>query len=115
MPKYVTRVKVWFYSEGASPSVVITKLIDLGFQPIRGAYDFVYEHSNDDVTEEHLGGAIVEIADALHKTLTGFRVLYTLDTHESSEIHDIVPLEDIDEELESTRIELEALEKEKGD
>lgn len=112
MAKYVTRVKVWFYSEGASPSVVITKLMDLGFKPIRGAYDFVYEHSSDDSNGADLGGAILEIGNALHNTLSGFKVLYTLDTHEASEIPDIIPLEDIDEELESTRRELEALEKE---
>lgn len=112
MSSYVTRVKVWFYSEGASPSVVMTKLMDLGFKPIRGAYDFVYEHSNDDANESDLGGAILEIGNALHTTLSGFRVLYTLDTHEASEIPDIIPLEDIDKELEITRRELEELEKE---
>ncbi len=112
MSKYITRVKVWFYSEGASPSVVMTKLLDLGFKPIRGAYDFVYEHGNNDIAEEDIGGAIIEIANALHHTLAGFKVLYTLDTHETSEIPDLIPLEDIDEELESTRRELAELEKE---
>lgn len=112
MSRYVTRVKVWFYSEGAYPSVIMKKLMDLGFKPIRGAYDFVYEHADDDIAEEDIGSAIIEIANALHETLTGFKVLYTLDTHETSEIPDIIPLEDIDEELESTRRELAELEKE---
>ena len=41
MSRYETRVKVWFYSEGASPSVIVKKLLALGFKPLRGAYDLV--------------------------------------------------------------------------
>ena len=108
----MTRVQVWFYSEGASPSQVVSKLLELGFQPVKGAYDFVYIHSDEDMTDAHLGTAILEISDALHKTLSGFRVLYTLDTHVADEELDILPLEDIDAELEATRKEIETLEKE---
>ena len=111
MSKYVTRVSVWFYSEGASPSQVISKLTELGFKPIRGAHDFVYEHSDDNMTEADLSNAIIEISNALHKTLSGFKVLYNLDTH-LSEGDDYVPLEDIDAELEETRKELEEIENE---
>jgi len=111
MSRYVTRVSVWFYSEGASPSQVISKLTELGFKPIRGAYDFVYEHTDEEMTEADLGSAIIEISNALHKTLEGFKVLYNLDTH-LSEGDDYAPLEDLDEELEATRKELEELEKE---
>ncbi len=112
MNKYMTRVQVWFYSEGASPSQVVRKLLELGFQPVKGAYDFVYVHSDEDMSDADLGSAILEISDALHKTLTGFRVLYTLDTHLADEEADILPLEDIDAELEATRKEIESLEKE---
>ena len=112
MSKYVTRVSVWFYSEGASPSQVISKLTELGFKPVRGAYDFVYEHNDVDMTEADLGGAIIEISNALHKTLTGFKVLYNLDTHLSEGDDDYAPLEDLDAELEETRKELEMIEKE---
>ncbi len=111
MSRYVTRVSVWFYSEGASPSQVISKLTDLGFKPIRGAYDFVYEHDEDDMTEADLGSAIIEISNALHETLSGFKVLYNLDTH-LSEGDDYAPLEDLDAELEETRKEIEEIEKE---
>ena len=78
MSRYETRVQVWFYSEGASPSVVVKKLLALGFQPIKGAYDFVYIHSEEEMSDADLGSAILEISDALHKTLNGFKVLYTL-------------------------------------
>ena len=113
MARYVTRVSVWFNSEGASPSVVIKKLVSLGFIPVRGAYDFIYKHeSPEDMTESELGTAIIEISNALHKTLAGFKVLYTLDTHTLDDDADYVPLEDIDAELEATRKEIQELERE---
>jgi hypothetical protein len=89
--------------------------LELGFKPVRGAYDFVYEHSAVGMTEADLGSAIIEISNALHKTLTGFKVLYNLDTHLSEGDEDYVPLEDIDAELEDTRRELEQIENEETD
>jgi hypothetical protein len=112
MSRYVTHVQVWFYSEGASPSQVVKKLMALGFKPVKGPYDFVYEHTDEDLKETHLGTAIVEIADAIHKTLGGFKVLYRLETSESDEDEDYIPLEDIDAVLEETRKEIEDIEKE---
>jgi hypothetical protein len=111
MSRYVTRVSVWFYSEGAAPAQVISKLLELGFKPIRGAFDFVYEHSDEDMSESDLGSAIIEISNALHKALSGFKVLYNLDTQLSGE-DDYAPIEDLDEELAETRKELELIEKE---
>ena len=113
MARFVTRVSVWFNSEGASPAVVIRKLEGLGFIPVRGAYDFIYKHeSPEDMTESELRPAIIEISSALHKTLAGFKVLYTLDTHTLDDEADYMPLEDIDAELEATRKEVQELEKE---
>lgn len=111
MAPFVTRVQVWFYSEGASPSLVIEKLIQLGFTAVRGAYDFVYEHEDEEASEADLSSAIVDIANALHAALSGFKVLYTLDTHEATS-DEYIPLEDIDAELEATREELSKLEEE---
>ncbi len=107
MPKYETNVQLWFYSEGASPSEVAKKLLALSFKPLKGAYDFVYMHSGEDMSEADLGTAILEISDALHKTLSGFKVLYTLDTHITEEEPDILPLDALDAELKQTRRELE--------
>lgn len=107
MPKYETSVQIWFYSEGASPSEVARKLLALSFKPIKGAYDFVYMHTGEDMSEADLGTAILEISDALHKTLSGFKVLYTLDTHITEEEPDILPLDALDAELKQTRKELE--------
>jgi hypothetical protein len=107
MSRYETRVQVWFYSEGASPSVIVKKLLALGFMAIKGAHDFVYRHSEEEMTDADLGTAILEIADALHKALNGFKVLYNLDTHLTDEESDTIPLADIDAELAQTRKELE--------
>ena len=61
------------------------------------------------MNDANVGNAIMEISNALHKTLSGFKVLYHLDTHP---VGDYVPLEDIDAELAQTRKELEEIEKE---
>ena len=107
MSTYETRVQVWFYSEGTTPSVIVKKLFSLGFKPMKGAYDFVYTHSEEEMTEADLGTAILEISDALHKALSGFKVLYNLDTQITDEESDTIPLADIDAELAETRRELE--------
>jgi hypothetical protein len=112
MSRYVTHVQVWFYSEGARPSRVVQKLLELGFRPVKGAYDFAYAHTDEALKKTPLGAAIVEIADAIHETLKGFKVLYRLDTHESEEGEDYIPLVDIDNVLAETRKEIEELEKE---
>lgn len=112
MSRYVTHVQVWFYSEGAIPSKVVDKLLELGFKPVKGAYDFVYEHTDEELKKTPLGTAILEIADAIHQTLRGFKVLYRLDTHEAEEEEDYIPLADIDSALAETRQELEELERE---
>ncbi|NWF95094.1 MAG: hypothetical protein HXY34_03040 [Candidatus Thorarchaeota archaeon] len=111
MPGYVTRVSVWFYSEGASPATVIKKLMTLGFTPVRGAYDFIYRHGAA-VTDTDIGSAILEISSALHKTLSGFKVLYTLETSLADAEDDYVPLDDIDRELARTRLEIQEVERE---
>ena len=90
---------------------MIKKMLELGFIPVRGAYDFVYEHEQSDMSESDLSESILEIADALHKALSGFRVIYTLDTFPKDE-SEYIPLSDIDAELDATRKELEEIEKE---
>ena len=88
-------------------------MLELGFTLVRGAYDFIYEHEFEgEMTDQDLTNSILEVANALHDTLAGFHVLYTLATHPKDEKGDFVPLEDIDAELESTRKELQELENE---
>ncbi|MFX0107312.1 MAG: hypothetical protein ACFE7R_03445, partial [Candidatus Hodarchaeota archaeon] len=70
-------------------------------------------HSEEDMSEKDLSNAILEVANALHKTLSGFKVFYNLDTHPADEDEDYFPLEDLDAELAETREELEKIEGEK--
>ncbi|MHA1959980.1 MAG: hypothetical protein ACW99U_07095 [Candidatus Thorarchaeota archaeon] len=111
MTGYITKVSFWFSSEGASPADVIRRLLDMGFTPVRGAYDFIYHHeSAEGMSDSDLSSAILEISDALHAALSGFKVFYTMSTHPADELADYVPLADIDAELEATRAELRAFE-----
>ena len=59
-----------------------------------------------------LSSAIIELSDALHATLSGFKVFYTLDTDIKDEANDYIPLKDIDAELEATRKEIQEIESE---
>ncbi|MGY5880237.1 MAG: hypothetical protein RTV31_08300, partial [Candidatus Thorarchaeota archaeon] len=72
-------------------------------------HDFVYSHAEEEMTDADLGSAILEISDALHKALNGFKVLYNLDTQITDEDSDTLPLDDIDAELAETRKELETM------
>ena len=110
---YVTRVSIWFNSEGASPGTVIKKLLEMGFTLVRGAYDFVYTHEFEDgMTDADLSKSILEIGNALHDALSGFNVMYALATHPEEEVGDVVPLEVLDKELAEIGKEIEELEEE---
>ena len=110
---FVTRVSIWFSSEGASPATVIKKLLEMGFTLVRGAYDFVYTHEVDeDMSDADLSKSILEIGNALHETLSGFKVMYALATHPVDEEGDYVPLEVLDAELKQIEEELEEIERE---
>jgi uncharacterized protein with GYD domain len=110
---YITRVSIWFNSEGASPGTVIKKLLEMGFTLVRGAYDFVYTHELDEeMTDADLSKSILEIGNALHDSLSGFNVMYALATHPIEEAGDVVPLEVLDKELEEIGKELKELEDE---
>ncbi len=70
-----TYLTVWFNSEGASPSEVAERLRAMGFKPIRGYYDHVYDWKKKVTLED-----IFQLSDALHETLKGLKVLYKLET-----------------------------------
>jgi hypothetical protein len=70
-----TYLTFWFYSEGASPTVVVEKLENMGFKPIKGPYDFVYDWGRTIELEE-----ILQIGNAVHETLKGLKVFYKLET-----------------------------------
>ena len=70
-----TYLKVTFNSEGAPPSEVISRLQSLGFKPITGTYDMVYEWDDHATVED-----AIWFADKIHATLKGFSVLFQIET-----------------------------------
>ncbi len=70
-----TYLMIWFNSEGAKPQTVVEKLQSIGFKPMRGPYDHVYEWTKDAALDE-----ILQLGNTIHEALTGFKVLYKLET-----------------------------------
>ena len=72
-----TYLMVWFNSEGATPQTVVQKLREIGFKPMRGPYDSVYEWTKDVDID-----MIIQLGNTIHETLNGLKVLYKLETIE---------------------------------
>ncbi|MFW6110816.1 MAG: hypothetical protein ACOC6H_02140 [Thermoproteota archaeon] len=73
--KLKTYLTMMFYSEGANPVEVVERLRSLGFEPVKGIHDHVYDWGRDVELDE-----ILQIATSVHETLKGSKVLYQLDT-----------------------------------
>ncbi len=70
-----TYIKITFHSEGANPSEIMSRLESLGFKPITGMYDMVYEWDNGATVKD-----AIWFADKVHETLKGYDVLFQLET-----------------------------------
>ena len=70
-----TYLKIWFNSEGAGPVIVAEKLRSMGFKPMKGPFDHVYNWNRKVELED-----ILQIGTAVHESLKGLKVLYTLET-----------------------------------
>ncbi|MHC1624744.1 MAG: hypothetical protein ACXQS2_01930 [Methermicoccaceae archaeon] len=68
---------VWFNSEGAEPSEITRALTSLGFKPIKGNYDYVYEWSSSADVDE-----VLSFGDRVRMTLKGMSVLFRIETVE---------------------------------
>ncbi|MFQ6054834.1 MAG: hypothetical protein ACE5KE_02940 [Methanosarcinales archaeon] len=66
---------VWFNSEGGRPSEVTQRLMSMGFKPIKGSYDYVYEWDDNVSVDE-----ILRIGDKIQLTLKGLDVMFKLET-----------------------------------
>lgn len=66
---------IWFNSEGGKPSEVNQRLMSLGFKPIHGTHDFVYEWGNHVDVEE-----ILRFGDKVQMTLKGLDVMFKIET-----------------------------------
>ncbi len=70
-----TYLTIWFSSEGAGPVEVVDRLRSLGFKPMKGYHDHVYEWNK----KVDLGD-ILQLTDKVHVTLKGLNVLYKIET-----------------------------------
>ena len=70
-----TYLTIWFSSEGAKPSEVAERLQGMGFRPIKGQYDHVYDWKRNVDLEE-----ILMLCNSVHETLKGLGVLYKIET-----------------------------------
>ena len=70
-----TYLVVWFSSEGTKPSAVTERLLSMGFKPIEGNYDYVYNWDNAASLEE-----ILRIGDQIQAALSDTKVLFKLET-----------------------------------
>lgn len=70
-----TFVLIWFNSNGSSPSDVNQRLMSLGFKPMQGPYDYVYDwDSSVDVDE------ILRFGDKVQLSLQGSGVMFKIET-----------------------------------
>ena len=70
-----TYLLIWFNSNGASPSDVNQRLMSLGFKPMQGPYDYVYDWSNNVDLDE-----ILRFGDKVHLSLQDSGVLFKIET-----------------------------------
>ena len=70
-----TYLLVWFSSEGARPSEVNQRLMSLGFEPVKGSYDFVYNWNSSVSVEK-----ILEFGDKVYLSLPGTGAMFKLET-----------------------------------
>ena len=71
-----TYLKIFFSSEGASPSEIKDHLLNMGFEATRGNYDFVYDWGKDSANIDEL----IWFADKIHTVLKDCNVLFSIET-----------------------------------
>lgn len=70
-----TYLTIWFSSEGSGPVDIVERLRSLGFEPLKGYHDHVYDWKRSvDL------GDILQFTDKIHHTLKGLEVLYKIET-----------------------------------
>ncbi|HEB37447.1 MAG TPA: hypothetical protein ENI14_02150 [Thermoplasmatales archaeon] len=71
-----TYLKIFFSSEGASPSEIKDHLLNMGFEATKGNYDFVYDWGKDSANIDEL----IWFADKIHTVLKGCNVYFSIET-----------------------------------
>lgn len=72
-----TYLTIIFNSEGERPSEILTRLRSLGFKPMTGSKDMVYEWGNHVTVED-----AISLLDRVYATLQGYNVLFSAETIE---------------------------------
>jgi len=72
-----TYLLIWYNSNGdsSSPTEVNNRLMSLGFKPMRGSYDYVYEWNMNAGIED-----VLRLGDKVQLTLNGTGVLFKIET-----------------------------------
>lgn len=81
MTRYKTYLSVIFNSRGAAPPEIVEILKGLGWEPIYGGYDFVYEWDSDLKTQEDTSKLYFEHINNIHNRLENLNVSYSLSTY----------------------------------
>jgi len=70
---------IWFNSEGGKPSEIKQRLMSLGFKPMHGSHDFVYEWDKSVGVDE-----ILNFGDKVQMTLKDLNVMFKIETTDNS-------------------------------
>ena len=70
-----TYLTIWFSSEGADPLTVAQTLQSMGFKPIKGPHDHVYDWKKEPTLDD-----VLQLVNNVHQTLKGLNVLYKIET-----------------------------------
>jgi hypothetical protein len=70
-----TYLAVWFNSEGSKISYITERLLSLGFQPLTGSHDYVYDWGDNATVEE-----AIWFGDKIQEVLKGCDVLFRIET-----------------------------------
>ena len=70
-----TYLVVWFSTEGQPVSETTERLMSMGFRPMSGNYDYVYDWSRDVPMDE-----VLSIGEQVQETLRGCGVTFKLET-----------------------------------
>ena len=70
-----TYLTIWFNSEGTSPIEVTDKLMSMGFRPLKGNYDYIYDWKKKTNTQD-----AINLAEQVRLTLKGCKVNYKIES-----------------------------------
>ena len=68
-------LSIWFSSDGTRPSEITQRLLSMGFRPMKGNYDYVYDWTESPNTEK-----AISLTEQVHATLKGCNVRFKMET-----------------------------------